>query len=206
MCYPRYDSPTGKIIGWPYLGKTKIVDEIVDECAENVLRDLKIAKISIVRRYFVKKVLNALKKELGHGWFEEGADAVDSQVASLLYAADRLYHKKEIEYLINQGSNVVIDRYVYSNFAHQGGKKETPEERNAISERNESLEFGFLSLSPADLKIFLHMPTEYANLVKTLRAKKEELDEHEKDSLHLLHAERAYLEIAKNMILVPSNV
>ena len=50
--FPFYESPTGKIIGGPYLGKSYISD----------------------------------------GWFPEGATNVDYKVASLYYAADRLYN------------------------------------------------------------------------------------------------------------------
>ena len=124
MCYPRYDSPTGKIIWWPYLGKTYIPDEMIDECLNNILKRLKISRISIIRSFMVKSVLEELKKELGHGWFKDGADSVNPKVASLYYAADRLAHQPEVEYLINQGCNVILDRYVYSNSAHQGEKKQ----------------------------------------------------------------------------------
>ena len=80
--YPNYASPTGKIIGGPYLGK----------------------------------------KEIGEGWFKEGATLVDPYVASLYYAADRRYNYQDILNLLNKGINVILDRYVYSNMAHQAGK------------------------------------------------------------------------------------
>ena len=52
MSFPVYDSPTGKIVGGPYLGKESI----------------------------------------SSGWFKEGANNVPAKVASLYYAADRLYN------------------------------------------------------------------------------------------------------------------
>lgn len=204
MCYPRYDSPTGKIVGLPYLGKSYISDEMIDEAIARVIRkhgffNGRLGYISKImdelKLLFHRKFIEDLKDEMGVGWFEKGADSVDPRVASLYYAADRLAHQPEVEYLINQGCNVVIDRYAYSNSAHQGGKKKTPEERNEVYEWNAKLEFELLGLLPADLKLFLHMPTEYANLIKMNRLEK--LDEHEKNPDHLYHAERAYLELTK---------
>ena len=81
-CYPNYDSPTGKIVGGPYLGKKYICD----------------------------------------GWFSEGATNVDPKVASLYYAADRRYDLVNIKEKLDNGYNVILDRYVYSNMGHQGGK------------------------------------------------------------------------------------
>lgn len=204
MCYPRYDSPTGKIIGWPYLGKSYISDEMIDEAIARVIKNHsafngKLGFISKVidelKLLLNRKFIEELKTEMGVGWFKNGADSVDPRVASLYYAADRLAHQPEIEYIINQGCNVIIDRYTYSNSAHQGGKKKTLEERNEVYDWNDKLEFELLGLLPADLKLFLHMPTEYANLIKANRPEK--LDEHEKNPEHLFHAERAYLELAK---------
>lgn len=70
--FPMYDTPTGKIIGGPLLGKEYICD----------------------------------------GWFEEGATHVDGKVASLYYAADRLYNLDKITSHLNQGYTVILDRYI----------------------------------------------------------------------------------------------
>ena len=50
--FPNYESPTGKIIAGPYLGKPYV----------------------------------------SNSWFKEGAVNVEAKVASLYYAADRLYN------------------------------------------------------------------------------------------------------------------
>ena len=71
MSFPDYDTPTGKIVGGPYLGK----------------------------------------KHICEGFFPEGAAVVDPKVACLYYAADRRYNRKRILDLINQGIDVVLDRY-----------------------------------------------------------------------------------------------
>ncbi len=153
--FPNYNSPTGKIIGGPYLGK-----ENFDKC-----------------------------------YFEEGPTNVDPKVASLYYAADRKYNIDKINFLLNQGYNVILDRYIYSNMAHQGGKIENKTERNEMYNWLDKLEFDLMELPKPDLTIFLHMPVLIAEKLKASR--KEKADGHEKDINHLKNAEQAYLELAQ---------
>ncbi len=153
--FPNYDSPTGKIVGGPYLGKS----------------------------YICK------------GWFNEGAINVDPKVSSLYYAADRKYNIGKIEEMLNQGINVILDRYIYSNLAHQGGKIKDNEERIKMYKWLEKLEFDLLELPHADIKVFLHMPYEVSLILK--KDREEAMDEHEASKEHLLLAEDAYKEIAK---------
>ena len=153
--FPNYQSPTGKIIGGPYLGKSYI----------------------------------------GDSWFTEGAPKVEPKVAALYYAADRKYNIYKILFLLENGVNVILDRYVYSNMAHQGGKIKEKEERLELYNWLETLEFDLLELPHADIKIFLHMPFEKSTILKQNR--EEEPDAHEKDPEHLKCAESAYIELAK---------
>ena len=66
LSFPMYDTPTGKIVGGPYLGKKHICD----------------------------------------GWFQEGANNVPAKVASLYFAADRLYNKDQITKYIDDGIKI----------------------------------------------------------------------------------------------------
>ena len=152
--FPNYDSPTGKIVGGPYLGKSYICN----------------------------------------GWFSEGATNVDPKVSSLYFAADRKYNINKVEELLSNGVNVILDRYMYSNMAHQGGKIKDKDERLKMYEWLDKLELGLLELPKADIKVFLHMPYEVSLKLKSNR--KEALDEHELSKNHLLMAETAYKEIA----------
>ena len=152
--FPNYDSPTGKIVGGPYLGKSYICN----------------------------------------GWFSEGATNVDPKVSSLYFAADRKYNINKVEELLSNGVNVILDRYMYSNMAHQGGKIKDKDERLKMYEWLDKLEFGLLELPKADIKVFLHMPYEVSLKLKSNR--KEALDEHELSKNHLLMTETAYKEIA----------
>ena len=154
--FPMYDTPTGKIIGGPYLGKSYICD----------------------------------------GWFSEGATNVDPKVASLYYAADRVYNIKKISELLDNGVNVILDRYVYSNMAHQGGKLHKKEDREEMYNWLNTLEFELLGLPIPDIKIFLHLPYEGSCILRKSRSATEALDQHEMSEEHLKLAEQAYVEIA----------
>ena len=153
--FPRYDTPTGKIVGGPYLGKSYICE----------------------------------------GWFPEGATNVDALLASAYYAADRRYNIKEINEHLANGDIVLLDRYVESNMAHQGGKLNSKEERLKMYEKLDELEFGIMELPRPDAVIFLYMPSPYAAILKKSRA--EASDQHEISEEHLKRAEEAYLELTE---------
>lgn len=153
--FPNYNSPTGKIIGGPYLGKSYICD----------------------------------------GWFPEGAPNVDPKVSALYYAADRLYNIDKIKFLLDNGVNVILDRYVYSNMAHQGGKLDSESDRNSMYDWLDNLEFNLLELPKPDISVFLHMPFEFSLVLKKNR--EEDMDQNEKDKNHLINAENAFIELAK---------
>ena len=155
LAFPMYDTPTGKIVGGPYLGKEYISNS-----------------------YFKEDIIN-----------------VDPKVAALYYAADRRYNIKEIENHLNNGDIVLLDRYVESNMAHQGGKLNTKEERIKIYEKLDELEFGIMELPRPDAVIFLYMPYEYAAILKKSRS--ESADQHESNKDHLKRAEDAYLELTE---------
>ena len=155
MSFPNYDSPTGKIIGGPFLGKSYISE----------------------------------------GYFTEGAPNVDPKVSSLYYAADRLYNLPIIQKKLNEGYTVILDRYVYSNMAHQAGKEDDEEKRLALYNFNATLEFDLLGLPKADKVIFLYMPVESARALRANRP--EALDQNEIDEEYLKKSQRAYLELAK---------
>ena len=154
MSYPDYNSPTGKIIGGPYLGKEYICD----------------------------------------GWFPEGASQVDPKVSSLYFGADFLYHLDYMNKILDSGTSIILDRYFYSSFAHQGGKAKTQEERIKIYKWLEKLEFELLNLPDPDIKILLHMPYNASCKLKSFRVEKPDQNESSKE--HLLNAEMSYMEIA----------
>ena len=150
-----YDTPTGRIVGGPYLGKSYICE----------------------------------------GWFPEGATNVDALAASAYYAVDRRYNIGIINKHLENGDIVILDRYVESNMAHQGGKLKTPEERTKMYQKLDTLEFEIMELPRPDAVIFLYMPFEYAAVLKKNR--EETPDQHESNKAHLKQAETAYLELTE---------
>lgn len=196
--FPDYSSPTGKIVGLCYLGKEYLIKEYLFSVYEQIFDKYKELHPELSEeaiRTCVTEVLTLQFQALNHGWFAEGAPNVDSDVSSLLYAADRAYNIKKVKEKLDQGINIVLDRYTYSNMGHQAGKIDDPEERNKMYDWIGQLEFGMLELPQPDMKIFLHMPCDYTALLKSGRS--ESLDENEKDQKHLHNAERAFLEVAK---------
>lgn len=161
--FPKYDTPTGRIVGFPYLGKPYLAQELIEQGSKKVYSGLRhkypnldhvldimnamhpqeftdeeveqinMAIVPILEMFYREKkdvkqqlilavVLSEVIEELSHGWFKEGAPAVDPKVASLYYAADRRYNMPIINEILEDGTNIVLDRYTYSSMAHQGGK------------------------------------------------------------------------------------
>ncbi|MDR2337253.1 MAG: dTMP kinase [Deltaproteobacteria bacterium] len=135
------------------------------------------------------------KEHIGQGLFPEGAANVDPKVAALYFAADRKYNAKKVIDLLANGTSVLLDRYIESNMAHQGGKLVSPAERRAMYNWLEKLEYELLELPRPDLTIFLYMPYQFALELKKNRA--ETADQHENSVEHFLQAEKAFLELAE---------
>jgi len=153
--FPAYDTPTGKIVGGPYLGKKSICE----------------------------------------GYFDEGATQVDPKVASAYYAADRRYNLPVINKYLSDGYDVILDRYVTSNMAHQGGKIKDKKERQAMFKWLEKLEYELFELPRPNLTIFLHMPTD--KVIELKQKRKETCDQNEMDENHIMNAEKTYIELAE---------
>ena len=153
--FPAYDSPTGKIVGGPYLGKPAICE----------------------------------------GWFPEGAPNVDPKVSAMYYGADFLYHLNEMNEVLESGKWIILDRYFYSTFAHQGGKEQDPNKRLALYNWFKKYFIDLLELPDPDIKLFLHMPYECSVILKQGRT--EVADQNEADENHLRNAEKAYIEMAE---------
>ena len=108
------------------------------------------------------------KEYISPSIFKEGPTNVDPKVASLYYAADRKYNIDKILFLLENNYNIILDRYIYSNMAHQGGKIEDEKERIKMYNFLEKLEFDLLELPKPDITIFLHMPLEVSEKLKRI--------------------------------------
>ena len=122
-------------------------------------------------------------------YFREGIENVDPKISSLYYAADRVYNIDIIKKYLDNDYVVVLNRYVESNMAFQGGKIKDIKERNMMYEWLDNLEFVLLGLPRPDLVLFLYLPYEY---VCTLKEKNGKIA-----NINLLRmAEIAYLELS----------
>ncbi len=151
--FPMYDTPTGKIVGGPLLGKPEIC-----------------------KSYF------------------DNPSTLDPKIFSLYLAIDRKYNIDKIRKYLDDDYIVILDRYVSSNMAHQGGKIMDESERFKLYNWIETLEYGLLELPKPDLTLFLHMPYEQACILKQNRVN---LDEVEKNEEYLINSEKTYLELSE---------
>lgn len=154
LSYPMYDTPTGKIIAGPLLGKPSVSPT----------------------------------------WFTAPME-LDPMVASLYYAADRKANLPLLLDTINNNDIIILDRYTYSNMAHQGSKLPNYEDRLNMYNFLENLEFNLLSLPKPDVVFFLYLPYTYGIEMKKNRS--ELLDESEKNEQHQINSEKTYLELTK---------
>ena len=143
-----------------------------------------------------ENMCNELLKS-NNSFFSEGSAKVDPIVSSLLYAADRRYNLPVIEKAISDNDIVVLDRYTYSNMAHQGGKIENESERTFMFQILEHLEFNVCKLPRADMVIFLHMPYENIIKLKDNSDRIKSVDDNEKIIYHLRDAEKTYLQLSE---------
>lgn len=168
--FPRYNTPTGQIVWAGYLGKKSVWDDIHSRILES-----------------------GIVESNGNSLFDDPLN-LDPKIASLYYAADRRYAKKDIEAALEINDVVILDRYVESNMAHQGSKIFSPQERKSFYEWIHSLEYDLLELPQPDISFFLFMPYQVS---KELRKGRLELDVHESDDDHLKNAEQAYLQLVE---------
>ena len=96
------------------------------------------------------------------------------KIASLLYAMDRAESKAEIEKMINENDYLIFDRYIGSNFIHQGGKISNDKERENLISFLSNLEYEEFQLPKPDITFFLYLPTSIAMRNKEEQRKKDQ--------------------------------
>ena len=194
MSFPMYKTPTGRIVGLPFLGKPHLAKVLIFEHFKEVAKAIE-KKYERIDSRIVTIMMDVLSEELSKGWFPEGAPNVDPKVSSLYYIADRAYNIPMINETLENGTNIILDRYTYSNMAHQGSKILDYNERMEMYNWISKMEFEMMELPLSDIRLFLHMPNEYADILR--KGRSEALDENEKDSEYMLRSEKAYVEVAQ---------
>ena len=135
------------------------------------------------------------KPHMGECIFPEGTTNVPPKVAALYYAADRLYNIEKINEMLDNGINVILDRYVESNMGHQAGKLNEKSDKINMMNWLEKLEYELLELPRPDIVLFLYMPYQYT--IELRNKRKEAPDGAEKDVEHLKNAEATYSMMAE---------
>ncbi|NNJ27541.1 thymidylate kinase [Alienimonas chondri] len=126
-------------------------------------------------------------------------EAVDPFLASLLFAGDRLESKPVLETALAEHDVVVLDRYVASNVAHQGAKREGAE-RTELKRRIEHVEFTLNALPRPDVTVWLDLPVPLATQLIAAKAKRDYTDKaadlQEADAEYLSRVAAVYEELA----------
>jgi dTMP kinase len=126
-------------------------------------------------------------------------DAVHPFFAALLFAGDRLESRELLQSTIEASDVVVLDRYVASNIAHQGAKREG-DERAELIERIERIEHDIFGLPRPDLVLLLDLPAvEAQRLIATKNARAytdRRADLQEADAGYLERVRDVYQELA----------
>ena len=137
-----------------------------------------------------KMIENYLAGKLGK------LEEVSAEQASVMYAIDRYAGAKRIKELLVKGYIVILDRYISSNLAHQGGKIRNKQKREAFYDWVFDLEYKKLKIAKPDLQIFLDVSPDQAIMFMkndTKRTKKKDI--HERDKSHLQNTYKVYKEL-----------
>ncbi len=90
--------------------------------------------------------------------------AMDSKIASILYAADRFESSKQIKKWLDEGCVVLADRYATANQIHQGGKIDDLKKRKEFLAWLYKMEYGVFGIPKPDLVIYLDVPFEVSKM------------------------------------------
>lgn len=129
-------------------------------------------------------------KELLRGTQFGPASGVGPRPASTIFAVSMFGGRKRILEWLEAGTHVVCDRYVWSNYAHQGAM--VPEkDLKAFFDWLDVMHFGDFQMPRPDITIVLDIPSEIAQRRVALR-KGVEPDGYEKDMPRLRGARTIY--------------
>lgn len=159
-------------------------------------RGLAFAQISFpnYQGFFGKMVAQFLNGDFG------SLEAVDPHFSALLYANDRLESKPAIEAALSEGKNLLADRYIGSNLAHQGARV-LPEKRAEFTGWLKRLEYEIYGLPAEDLVLYLKLPVAEAHRLVGQKAARDyttlRRDLQEADLAHLEAAASVYDELSR---------
>ncbi len=88
-------------------------------------------------------------------------ETVHPQLVALLFAEDRRAAAAEMRKVLDEGGNILLDRYVYSNIAYQCAKLKDEKEAEDLRNWIFNTEYGEFGVPKPDLNIFLDVPISF---------------------------------------------
>lgn len=176
-------------------GKATTTKLLKDHISQN--RGKKVESISFPR-YTRETVGGKLCHEVLKSERQDNYDFISlpPKIASLLYVMDRAESKDYIQKLINENDFLIFDRYVSSNFIHQGGKISNDLEREKLISFLQRLEYVEFGLPEPDITFFLYLPANVAMENKRKQREAEgnkKVDKGEDDLIYLENSNKAGL-------------
>lgn len=147
-------------------GKGSQLELLRNYCAERDIRH-KVFDFPRYDSFYGGIVAQFLRGEFGD------LDAVSPYLAALTFALDRKDARDEIVQAKREGNLILMNRYVTSNYAHQGSKMKTPEEQAKIIDWIKRLEYEHHELPHEDVVIYLQVSvsvSEHLTAQKSARA------------------------------------
>jgi dTMP kinase len=102
-----------------------------------------------------KLIARFLRGEMGAN------DRVDPYLVALIFAGDRTEAASQIRGWIDQGYQVIVDRYVYSNIAFQCAKLNNTGEKEQLRDWILRFEYEHNQLPKPDINLYLNVPFEF---------------------------------------------
>ncbi|MDP4012976.1 MAG: deoxynucleoside kinase [Candidatus Nanoarchaeia archaeon] len=115
---------------------------------------------------------------------------VDPEFAASIYAVDRLSERGTLDSWIESEQNIILDRYIQDNIAHQSCKFESLE-REKMIDWIKNLEYKHFNLPKPKLNLYLYLPLEHSQ--KAMEDEGREKDLHEKNWDYLKRVEETFL-------------
>lgn len=192
----------GKLIvfeGIDGTGKTTQAHMLINALlSKNVpARYLHFPRIDDLHSIYPRLIKSFLKGEWG------SKEEVDPYLIAFLYAGDRKEVSRWMQDEVNQGTWLVLDRYVMSNMAYQGCRI-TDTHKNKFIRWLHHTEYDLFNLPQPDLTFLLDMPLQFTiqNVQKSRkqkdRATGEDPDLFERDLIFQQKVRNMYLLVAKH--------
>jgi len=129
------------------------------------------------------------------------ANEVGPYRGSIFYAVDRYAASFEMKKLLNEGYNIICNRYTSANKGHQAGKINDKKERDKYLDWENDLEYNIFDIPKEDMNIFLYVNPEISQKLVDNKEKRSYTDKkrdiHEADLDHLKNAANAYKYVAE---------